>query len=59
MINFLYEGKKAIEVCVEGLPSTKIKCDEASNEAVLKVCQDWIKALGLEDREWHVDVRLR
>ena len=58
MIVFLFEGKKSIDVLVEGLPTTKIKCEETTNEAVLKVCQDWIKAMKLEDREWHVDVRL-
>ena len=59
MISFLFEGKKYITVVVEGLPSTVIKCEDTSNDAILKICQEWINALGLKDREWHVDVRLK
>ena len=58
-IKFLFEGKKYITVVVDNLPSTVIKCEDTSNENILKTCETWIKALGLEKTEWHVDVRLK
>ena len=59
MINFTLEvGKNYINVTSENLPATLIKYSGNSNEEVLKTCQDWLDALGLENVEYHVDIRL-
>lgn len=58
MISFSFDGKKFITVSTDNLPPTVIKCEDSSNETVLATCENWLKALGLSDREYQVSVRL-
>lgn len=58
MINFVSDGKKTITVETEGLPPTKIKCEDPSNEVILATCQLWLDTLKLTDHEYQVHVRL-
>lgn len=58
MINFVFDGKKYITVSADELPPTIIKCESGSNEMVLSTCENWLKALGLSEREYQVSVRL-
>ena len=58
MIRFISDGKKTITVEAEGLPQTKIKCEDTSSDVILATCQLWLKTLGIKDVEYHVDIRL-
>lgn len=59
MIKFT-QNKKFIYVEIEGveLPDTAIKCDSTNQDEVLKVCQTWLDAFGLTDREYQVMIRI-
>lgn len=58
MIHFISDGKKTISVEMEGLPATKIRCEDTSTDVILATCELWLKTLGIKDIEYHVDVRL-
>ena len=58
MIHFVADGKKTIVVEMDGLPMTKIKCEDTSNDVILATCQLWLETLGIKDKEYHVDIRL-
>lgn len=51
-------AKKTINVEMEGLPQTKIRCEDTSNDVILATCQLWLDTLKLTDVEYQVIVRL-
>lgn len=59
MIEFTYFQKYIkVEIKDTAMPVTMIKCEDSSNEAVLKTCQSWLDAFGLTDKEYTVSIRL-
>ena len=55
------KDKKYIEVTPDAAaPATLIKAVDVDNdEKLISVCENWLEAFGITDKEFHIDKRIK